>query len=86
MPCTHRGQSPMQHKLKTYLVANELTETEFARHVRVSVYAVRKWVRGERIPKPKSMLRIERITNGEIPISYWIGYAALKTASTQVKH
>lgn len=38
----------------------------------VSIYAVRKWIRGERTPRPKMQAKIKRVTRGQVTGNDWV--------------
>lgn len=50
-------------KLETYLEQTGGAAT-LAKELGVSPEAVRLWVRGDRLPKPATAMRIERLTRG----------------------
>ena len=52
--------------LRDYLTEKGLTPAEFAAEIRVHHDAVRKWMRGERTPRPRQMLAINRATQGRV--------------------
>jgi DNA-binding transcriptional regulator YdaS (Cro superfamily) len=52
-------------KLETYLDENGGAVT-LAKELGVSPEAVRLWVRGDRLPKPVTAMRIERLTDGRV--------------------
>ena len=45
----------------------------FAMEVGVSIFAVRKWLSGERVPRDKTKLRISKVTGDTIKVQDWIG-------------
>lgn len=53
-------------KLKSYLEQNKIDHAEFAEAVGSSVSGVRKWLSGERVPRPKAMTKIAESTGGEV--------------------
>lgn len=54
-------------KLAAYLEANDLTDEDFAREVDgASVFTVRKWRNGTRIPRKDMMSLIVAATNGQV--------------------
>ncbi len=53
-------------KLATYLEMNGLTQAAFAEAIGVSVFAVGKYVRAERVPRPQILARIRAQTGGEV--------------------
>lgn len=51
-------------KLARYLKENQLTPEQLAVLVGgVSVSGIRKWIAGERVPRPEQMRRIASVTN-----------------------
>lgn len=50
----------------------DITIDEAARSFDVSIFAVRKWLRGERIPRPAIQRKIKKITRGDVTPSDWI--------------
>lgn len=52
--------------LASYLTNSKTTYEAFARKLGVSPFAVGKWVRGERMPRPAIMARISEATGGEV--------------------
>ena len=61
-------------QLKDYLVKKDLTTAEFAASVEVTKFAVRKWLRGERTPRPKIMVKIKKATKGAVSPDDWMQY------------
>lgn len=60
-------------KLRDYLrVGDEKTAREFARKAGVSIHAVRKWVRDERVPRPRTIMKIKKITKGAVTPEDWM--------------
>lgn len=53
-------------KLAAYLEKNGLTQAAFAEAIGVSVFAVGKYVRAERVPRPQILARIRAQTDGEV--------------------
>lgn len=62
----HFGQLLLPMKLAAYLEINGLTQALFAESIGVSVFAVGKYVRGERVPRPRILARIRAQTGGEV--------------------
>lgn len=52
--------------LRDYLTEKDLTPAEFAAEIRVHHDAVRKWLRGQRTPRPRQMQAIRRATRGMV--------------------
>lgn len=57
--------------LNEYLAQNSLTQSNFAERIGVSSEAVNQWVKGVRSPRPKSILDIERETDGAVSFHDW---------------
>jgi transcriptional regulator with XRE-family HTH domain len=58
--------------LDRYMAAHGLDAAAIAHQIGVSSEAVRKWLRGERIPRPEYMRRIGEITGGQVaPASFY---------------
>ena len=58
--------------LKDWLAKNEISNKTAAKHFGCSIYAIRKWLRGERIPRPKMQNTIKRVTGGAVTGDDWI--------------
>lgn len=58
-------------KLNKYLVSRGITSREFAKKLKVSVQAVRKWRVGERTPRQHLVLRIKQATKGAVSPNDW---------------
>lgn len=61
-------------QLKDYLELEGQTSSEFAAKVEVTKYAVRKWLRGERTPRPSTMIKIRKATKGAVTAEDWLRY------------
>ncbi|MCO5092032.1 helix-turn-helix transcriptional regulator [Bosea sp. (in: a-proteobacteria)] len=53
-------------KLATYLTAQKLTHAEFAKAIGASTFAVGKWARGDRVPRPEAVAKIKAATQGQV--------------------
>ena len=53
-------------QLRDYLADRGQTPAEFAKKIGVHHDAVRKWLRGERVPRPKQITAIMRATGGRV--------------------
>lgn len=53
-------------RLRDYLAAHHLTARSFGETIQVSEFAIGKYVRGERIPRPAIMARISDATDGRV--------------------
>lgn len=58
-------------KLAAYLREKDLTDGSFAKKAKLSVYAIRKYKYGKRIPRPQNMLRIKKVTGGLVTEGDW---------------
>ncbi len=45
---------------------------EAAKAFDVSIYAVKKWLKGERIPRPKMQSKIKKVTKGAVSGDDWM--------------
>ena len=45
---------------------------EAARAFGVSIYAVKKWLNGDRTPRPKMQAKIKKVTKGQITGDDWM--------------
>lgn len=61
------------HSLRKHLNKHPLAE--FAEEVGVSIFAVRKWLSGERVPRDRTKLRISQVTDDQVRIQDWVGTA-----------
>jgi transcriptional regulator with XRE-family HTH domain len=52
--------------LQQFMTHANLDAAQLAAQVGVGREAVRKWVRGERIPRPNLMRRIVKVTKGKV--------------------
>lgn len=59
--------------LREYLRKNDISNQDFADQIEVSIFAVRKWLSGERIPRDKTKVRIARVTKNAVPTQVWLG-------------
>jgi hypothetical protein len=46
---------------------------EASRAFGVSVYAVKKWLKNERVPRPKMQAKIKKVTRGAVQPNDWCG-------------
>lgn len=49
------------------------TLVDFAAEVGVTIFAVRKWLSGERVPRDKTKLRIAKATGDAVKVQDWVG-------------
>ena len=59
--------------LRRHLTRNGQSLVGFAEEVGVSIFAVRKWLSGERIPRDRTKLRISKVTGDTIKVQDSIG-------------
>lgn len=52
--------------LNSYLILSKTKPADFAMAVGVTVFAVGKWRRGERMPRPQHLKKINAITQGAV--------------------
>jgi len=57
--------------LEQFLVANGISTAQFARAGSFPFETVRKWRQRSRIPRPKSLLKIEKLTKGKVKAYDW---------------
>ena len=62
-------------KLRSYLRLEGERPAEFAARIGASIYAVRKWLNRERIPRPKTQKIIKRATSGKVTPEDWVSDA-----------
>lgn len=58
-------------KIAQYLKTSGERDATFAKRLGVSVHAVRKYKSGVRIPRPKTILRIKKVTKEAVSESDW---------------
>lgn len=59
-------------KLLDWLKDTEIDVHGAAQAFGVSIHAVRKWIRGERTPRPKMQAKIKRVTRGAVTGEDWV--------------
>ena len=59
-------------QLKRYLSKSGEDPGVFSEKVGVTIYAMRKWLRGERIPRPETIMKIKKATDGLVTAEDWI--------------
>ena len=62
--------SPMT--LKQYLAETDKYYRDFADEGGFSIFAVRKWLNGERVPRDANKVKIAKMTKGKVPVEVWI--------------
>lgn len=55
-----------------WLAEKDITVPEAAKVFGVTIFAVRKWISGERVPRPRTQSRIKRITKGLVSGDDWL--------------
>lgn len=58
--------------LKQWMVKHDIRAETACRHIGCSIYAFRKWLTGERIPRPRMQAKIMKFTNGAVTANDWI--------------
>lgn len=58
-------------KLNEFLVTQKITSDSFARRLKVSTSAVSKWRAGTRLPKPRLIARISKLTKDRVQLKDW---------------
>lgn len=58
-------------KLTAYLSENGIKQYEFAARVPTTPATVSRWLSGKATPSDDLKVRIERITNGAVPVGAW---------------
>lgn len=58
-------------KLGTYLEKMKMTDAAFAKRIGLTIHAIRKYRSGKRIPRPPNMLKIKRVSKGEVAEADW---------------
>lgn len=60
-------------RLQTYLKDNSITAEKFAEMLGTSASGVRKWVYGDRKPRPDMILKIQEVTAGAVTFNDLVG-------------
>jgi DNA-binding transcriptional regulator YdaS (Cro superfamily) len=69
-------------KLIAYMRVKKLDDEAMASRVGgVTRHAVKKWMYGERMPRPEQIAAIAKITGGKVTLSDWIEQAAERSAA-----
>jgi hypothetical protein len=63
-------------KLQAYLSEKDISLETFAKLVGASTFGVRKWIRGERLPRKNALKRIGEVTGGEVTAVDFLDMAA----------
>lgn len=59
-------------RLQEWMEKTDIDVFEAARAFGVSIHGVRKWLRGERIPRSKMQAKIKKITKGDVSPNDWV--------------
>lgn len=58
--------------LKQWLSKNEIRPETACRHLGCTIFAFRKWLTGERVPRPRMQAKIMKMTAGAVSANDWI--------------
>ena len=58
--------------LRDWMDARDIDVFEAAKAFDVSIYAVKKWLKGERTPRPKLQAKIKKVTKGQVTGDDWM--------------
>lgn len=58
--------------LNKWLTDNGMSILALAEKLDCSIYAIRKWLRKERIPRPDMQAKIRRVTGGAVDGNVWL--------------
>lgn len=56
-------------RLQPYLDLKQISHEAFGKLIGASEHGVRKWARGERMPRPRAMRKIQEVTAGAVSSS-----------------
>lgn len=59
-------------QLRDYLRLERESPHRFAERTGVTIHAIRKWVRRERVPRPATIVKIETATKGAVTANDWL--------------
>lgn len=59
--------------LRQWMDKTDIDVFEASRAFGVSVYAVKKWLKNERVPRPKMQAKIKKVTRGAVQPNDWCG-------------
>lgn len=62
----------MSQSLRDWMDKNNIGILEAAKSFGVSVFAVKKWLNGDRIPRSKTQATIKKITKGAVTGDSWV--------------
>lgn len=58
--------------LNRYLKRKKMSPGDFAEWGGFTIYAVRKWIYGQRIPEDINKVKIAKLTKGAVPTNIWL--------------
>ncbi len=58
--------------LRDWMEKTEIDVYEAARAFGVSIFAIKKWLKHERTPRPKMQAKIKKVTKGQISGDDWM--------------
>ena len=59
-------------RLIDWMKKTDIDIYEAARAFDSSIYAVKKWLKGERTPRPKMQAKIKKVTKGQVTGDDWV--------------
>ncbi len=59
-------------RLIEWMEKTDIDVFEASRAFDVSIYAVKKWLKGERTPRPKMQAKIKSVTKGQVTGDDWV--------------
>jgi len=59
-------------KFKIWADKSGKSEKELAKIIKVSISSIRKYRAGERIPRPKKLIAIQKLTDHKVTLGDWI--------------
>lgn len=59
-------------RLMDWMEKTNIDVFEAARAFDVSTYAIKKWLKGERTPRPKTQAKIKLVTKGQVTGDDWV--------------
>jgi hypothetical protein len=57
--------------LRQWMDKTDIDVFEASRAFGVSIYAIKKWLKGERTPRPKMQAKIKKVTKGSVTGDDW---------------
>ena len=58
--------------LREWMDKTDIDVFEAARAFGVTIYAIKKWLNGERTPRPKMQAKIKKVTKGQVTGDDWV--------------